>query len=1076
MSTSLNYLNYSFGENQTNVTGAPLLAPKGATVAVYTASKDAASLAAPMKVLLDYKVPVNKNSQRLTLPTLALSTRNEMVLPVYASHQSLYREAGTTDIRSSKTAYEQVWDEVNGVSMGSFTFSSATNGDEKINLVGEVTCASTGTTLPKKIVSGGTHHDYANVDDAGLANAAIGASDTGPTDVLNGDLTDLPTFKVQSTLPAGASFVTFHILAGQPLPDDETAIYIDSGLPVKFSEMDSLVDADGKLLSDYLVESSKISFIKDFVCDGISLDPNTPVPENLVVSLVASTNSSVKLVDPLDAQTGDVYLFYAYGQSPRFDIHLPNGFHVDQPFELSAGLSWVGGFTLPEETQFSQVDDVADSVQLNQVVLYAGFQVFDGVALESVVPTLAKSSILAGMTSKAVAMFPTGASTESDLHLKHGIMMATESQAPSALTILESTKTRAQINLSSGSELAEGTVLPVGSPSLEGAIVNESLSFDNSSTLTEEYDMTSKFTISQGATLSPGMILRDPTLPIGFVFPANTILPANVRALPAVNHKIEAQAEFPVGTVLGSGFTMYDDIGMAPKGVIPAQSSITGPFTLPAQSKLPAGGVFANTDIPVPVGTVFSKGTVLPVGTIFDEDAQLPADFNIASQLPVVTDVEQHATAPLALIVESPTSKYIRVAPHSGLLSGLHLPKGTVISKRSTGSTVSLDDAVHADDSEHDSAVTLVLDPAEYSLSANYNNGGEVITITAGTPTSIDLYLLADFVSDRELLIPFGGNSNSLGKIKMAAPLVLTQSLSLQSAIKVGPTIPMKWPRGHALAVDFVLSRDTLIGATGVSTYITKDITLDVASTDDYIHGIFSDGCVIKFPPQGYTLTSAIKNSATKIVVGVAGTYKPAKAFIEYPKGARITGELRLISQLKISGQFVINTEIASVPHKFDVEGGIRIPAGSTFPGVVTIPARSPLPKGITLPVAVTLAAKYVVNRGVNSQNNSSIYTLLAETDLAAGSVIAEDSEFPAGHVFNVPVTLAPFTSLRTVNSFAVFGDEELNTSVNYYQFADINDISYLFAMMNFGTSGLIEKVKQLEALLQSVQEQLMQR
>lgn len=1125
--SSLKQINFSAGHTDTIDTstnnGQPFVAPRGATLGSYTASVEDASLAAPLQFFKDYKAPANKNSQRLTLPSLNVSSRNEIVIPIFASDKGLFRIAGATGVQSSNTKYEQIWDAAQDESLGVFTFSSATNGEEKIDLTGVVTVAKYGSAASStahgatEITAGGTGGGIINDaigdgylgEDAGTVAGYANGMTTSDTIGTANTISKFPVFRVKSTIPAGTSFATFRIMAGQPLPDDETMINIENGSPVKFSEMDSLVDGAGKLLSDYTVDSSKMSFIKDFSSYGISLDAGVSVPENMKVELFKDTNSTATKADGSDVSStaptltlgqietgatvaaGEKYLFYLYNESPRFELHLPKGFRIDQQFEIPAGTSIVGGFTLPEETLFPAVQELygahastSDAVKLENVVLQPGFQLFNGVDIQSAIPDLAKSFVRAGMTSRSVAQLPVSSSTESPLALEHGVMFAAGDRLPSAMTLNETNKTKADINLSAGSELAEGTILPSGSGSLDGALVNESISVDSSSLVTEEYDMNVPFTVNGNTELVAGTILKNPTLPIGFTFPANTILPALVRILTSMNYTMGPSTEIPAQSVLGGGFTMYGDIGMNPKGVIPAQTSITGAFKLPAQSKLHAGAVFANNDVAVPSGTSFKAGDVLPKGTVFDADAQLPADFNIESQIPgatVGTTAERQSGKPLAMIVNG-ADKYIRVAQHSGLLAGLFLRKGTVISNYTGGLVTGVDTGSYAEATNTVGAVVMTLDPAEYSLSSTLSPAGEKLEIKAGEPTSVDIYLLADYSLDREILIPFQGERGILSKVKIASELTLLQDLVLTAPLKITSSLPLKWPRGHALAVDFILAKDTDFGGSGISTYLTKDIDLNVASTDDFIHGIFGAGSVIKFPAQPYKLLTAIRTSDDsvegKLVVGTATNYKPARSSLDLPKGAKLGGPVKLIAQLTVAGNYVVNATVLNTqnPHKFTAAGGIRLPVGASFPGTVIIPAKSPLPKGITLPVAVTLAARYVISKGSNSANNAFLYTLPVDTQLGAGSVLAEDTEFPSGHVFNVPVVIAPFSSLRTNNRFAVFGGEQINTDVQHYQFFGLQDAAQLFSELGFNTSGLIDRVKQLEALLQSIQEQLLAR
>jgi hypothetical protein len=1052
--TNTDELNITPGTYQ--IINTEIIASDGATVAEckFPSTK---VLNKPIQSFNPLEIPLSPYCQTITLPSLELETKDEMQIPLYVTSPSVY---AATEQGGNYKSTSSLFDD--------FIFSSATNGEDTLELKSTLSSAELSTLMGYYIESSGsTYSDYSTVSSSSIQTVG---TDRNTSELKSNNDHILPQYVLTSTIPSGCQFGKFSILAGSTLPSDSTCIYVSNdkaGQPVIFSEMTHLTDNSGFLLSDYLIDSSEISFVEHFTSSGISIPPNTRIPEGLSLKflpIVRNVGVSKALVDPESISAGDIYLLYNYGMLPKFTLSLPKGFKVQNNFRLPKGTTWVSGYTLQQGTSFSEVCDLSDAIPIRRCVISPGFILSDGDLLNNALPGINRSVLTKGMSTSNATEFLAGSYTNDDLDLQHGVMFASNKRTPSDLTVKSDSNLRDNIILSSGSLIKKGTILPQGSESLEGSVVEQQLVFNSGSRLTQGYETNSQFNIDQGSTLQVGTILKSPILPVGITLPVNTSLPTELKISPPSNYPIGADSELPVGILLGPGFTMKGQIGLKPDGEIPAGTSITGTFTLPAGTKLPAGSVFPSNDIPMPTGTVFPKLSTLPKDTVFTSGSEIKTDLNLESHIPTATQILNQTESPLAIVYNLLNEKFLRYSAGTVFLSGFKFPKGTVISTRVQSGTFSYEDSVAGVDGQHNTNCTLTLDPTEYSYTSKVDStGGETLVITAGDKTTSDLYLKAEFPSPRDILVPYNGDKKAARNILIPSDFVLKQDVKTSENLEIGDSIKISWPRRTPLAADFTLSEDVDIGSNS-TTQIIKPITLNVDTTDSYIFSIFTPFSLISFPQQPYRLTKSIKNSSEALCVGTLQNHYSTGSYMKLPIGYRIQSPVTLSEQLQITGEFIIFSAIQNVP-SFVSTLGIKLPKNSVFPGTVTLQPRVPLPKGITLPSTVTLASDYIVTSDKSSETSSS-YTLLKGTLLKNESVISEDSSFPRGITFNIPVSFKDITSIQSNTTFTMFAGEQLSTDVLYYQI-------YGESQQGFDSSKATEDLQVLKDLVASLQQQV---
>lgn len=1100
--SNLKHLSVLAGANYNNqpVT----VAKNGFTAVTYGAPIAASSLTSSLRTLADYTARPDSLAQTITIPSLDVTHRNQYTLPLRPTHGGLFRQTVST----AGTAIEPMVDD----SRDTYQPTSLTIGEDDLDLIGEIPLISTGTIVTKLVANseisttvgitdsaissladsvhtgGGLPFAAASADQICYAASGVAAA-ASPSDGLFA-----PMARVIVTIAAGMNYGKLVIRRGGKLPSDDLCID-ENGTSVKFSEVDGLVDALGNLLHDYLLDDTKLTFVQDFVSPSLAIPAGSVVPEGLVISLqyfkrtydgdsgVLTYNDNYDVVDTSVA-SGRYRLVYPFGAAPTFSLTLPKGSKIESPVELTEGSSLVGGFVFPELTSFSTVDFLDHVVTLEKVIAEPGFQIPSDATLTEVIGSSQECNLPSGVKSTVLTTLPVGTHSSGPLNFSTGVIFGLNSQAPVKMTLHDSVPVEADIVLEEGSKIAVGSTLPKGSQSLEGAVIKEALSFNNSSMTTSDYDVNAPFTIEANSTLKSGMQLRNAVLPIGTVLTANNILPAHLKVLVSMGYSMTAGTEIPVGSVFGSGFQLSGDTGFEPKSVIPAQSSITGTFTLPSKTVLKAGFVLAQQDLPVPVGTQFKIGTVLTKGMSFDYGSQLPVDFNVDTQVPEA-DLTATLNAALALIDDSTGNtgkKYLRVADHSPLLEGFLLKKGSMFSRKIAGNTLSHSDAIDtgaagAAAATHDAAthVALHLDPAEYSLSSAGSPAADPIDIYSGVPLSYDIYLLSDISSDREFLQVYEGESSYLAHVRLSQRLTLAYDMTVSSApYKVTSSSTVFWPKGHGLPQDFVLSASVALGSAGVQTFLNKEIQFNVDSNEEFVHGIIGSTSVLKMPAQQYTSQHKYEVSAGGVAVSATGPYA-SRAPIDLPVGTKLSGNVKLVQPMSFEGAFTLGADIDTHP-RFVSQGGIRLFAGQNFPGNIIIQPGQPLPRGLSLPIDVTLAADYVIHRGQNLSGHVT-YTIGPIDDvesgrvvptLAAGSEIEEDSVFVDGLEIQVPVTFEQLKSLRTVSQFSVYQEQVLSSSISYPHFYGDNGPKFNSNMSLVQIKELMDQLASLEAQLQA--------
>jgi len=1052
----------SFTDN-TNV----VEAPNGFTANVMILPDDAHSTVADLYQVGTFTAPYNSKSQVVTLPDVDVPEGSQPVklsIRPVASYLMRSEGNGTTDSNGVADNLTRVDDTID-TDRDRIVLSNVTVGSKDLELIGTLALGKKGA---KVVTFGNT-----NTIPSGAFASYTSAPGTGSLATLSEDDTSLPVATVKTTIQAGVPFTKFVIKKGYPLPSDTSAVD-STGALIEFSKMQGLVDGSNNLLDEYEVDGSVVNFVAPFQSAGIIFHAGTQVPEGTLVELVIPTFADAGSSSTASANASDKKLIlYPYGGMPQFTIDLSSGTKVDALVPLYDGSSIPPGYRFKAGTSFSDANSAGVNYQVHfrNVVGAAGFQLAPTTTLQYVVPTASPAKIRSGMTTSSAISLPAGSSTTEPLDVENGLSFPSGVSLVSALTIKEQLDIDSSVVAAKDSVLGVGTKIASGSASLEGSIITTPITLDSNSTVSDEYDVTSPFTVTANATLNVGAEIRDATLPSGTEITPNNILPAVLKLTTSMGVSLLAAAELIVGTVMGSGYQLKGNLGFSPKGVIPAFSSITGIFDLPARTHLKAGALFTTTDVPVPDGTTLRKDSVMPKGFIFGEGSHLP-EFDLSSQLPPISTASA-ASNPLVLDSDDTGANgddFIRLGAGVVLVSGFLLQKGSVFSAKTAGGTTGYTQATTTTGGGYDTAsshAALTLNAAEYSLDAGLGAAADDLTLYSGDVVPMDIYLTTDVHTDRELFLKYDGSSNALKKVQLTSNFALTNDLVLDADYKVSGSNTVFWPRNHPLPFDFTLTASAVFGASGVATMLNRDIQLNVPTTQDYVYGILPSASILKFPAQAYTLTSNIKlASDIGSTVGTTATsgYYASKAPIDLPKGAKLatSAAVKLITPMQFNGTFAIATDITTHP-KFVANGGIKLLAGHVFPGSVTIPAGSPLPKNITLSTDVTLAAAYVVTL--------TSFTLSSGSSLGAESVLAAGSSFPTGLDIYAKVQLAPIVSLDSANIFGLFDDETINADIKFPQIW--NSTANTVAVPNFNASGLIKRILDLVNQVASLEQQI---
>jgi hypothetical protein len=1045
-------------------------APNGFTANVMILPDDAHSTVADLYQVGTFTAPYNSKSQVVTLPDVDVPEGSQPVklsIRPVASYLMRSEGNGTTDSNGVADNLTRVDDTID-TDRDRIVLSNMTVGDKDLELIGTLVLGKSGA----KVV---TYSGTGNAPSGTFDIPTLGTNST--VSALNLDnIISYPVATVKTTIQAGVPFTKFIIKKGYPLPSDTSAVD-STGSLIEFSKMQGLVDGSGNLLDEYEVDGSVVNFVAPFQSAGIVFPAHTQVPEGTLVELVITTNGVPGYTAGGNASTsgtnGKKLILYPYGGMPQFTIDLSSGTKVDALVPLYDGSSVPPGYRFKAGTSFSDANSAGVNYQVHfrNVVGAAGFQLAPTTTLQYVVPTASPAKIRSGMTTSSAISLPAGSSTTEPLDVENGLSFPSGVSLVSVLTIKEQLDIDSSVVAAKDSVLGVGTKIASGSASLEGSIITTPITLDSNSTVSDEYDVTSPFTVTANATLNVGAEIRDATLPSGTEITPNNILPALLKITTSMGVSLLAAAELIVGTVMGSGYQLKGNLGFSPKGVIPAFSSITGIFDLPARTHLKAGALFTTTDVPVPDGTTLRKDSVMPKGFIFGEGSHLP-EFDLSTQLPAIADATA-ASNPLVLDSNDTGANgddFIRLGAGIVLVSGFLLQKGSVFSAKTAGGTTGYTQAIKTNGDGYDSTsshAALTLNAAEYSLDAGLSAAAEDLTLYSGDVVPMDIYLTTDVHTDRELFLKYDGSSNALKKVQLTSNFSLANDLVLDADYKVSGSNTTFWPRNHPLPFDFTLTASAVFGASGVATMLNRDIQLNVPTTQDYVYGILPSASILKFPAQAYTLTSNIKlASDIGSTVGTTATsgYYASKAPIDLPKGAKLatSAAVKLITPMQFNGTFAIATDITTHP-KFVANGGIKLLGGHVFPGSVTIPAGSPLPKNITLSTDVTLAAAYVVTL--------TSFTLSSGSSLGAESVLAAGSSFPTGLDIYAKVQLAPIVSLDSANIFGLFDDETINADIKFPQIW--NSTANAVAVPNFNASGLIKRILDLVNQVASLEQQI---
>lgn len=1035
-------INFAFGHNVgVGEIGETMIAPRGFTASTLKFPVEGQLIEAELELIDDFSPPANIDVALLTLQSLSvpLNAHNPVVLAIRPTNSFVYKEKASgvvlqTSENSNTTS--------NQISLGRVKI-----GDDDLTLGGTISAY----VAPVNGVDS-SYITSENVTSSSTVNVvAADISGNNVPALAMSAVIDYGHWHVNVTIPACLTdYEPFVLSAGTTAPDDETFQDPTTGQLIKLSDMTNVVTVGKKLIQDFVVTPSKHSIVKPIETSSVTFPSGSTTMENLLVSVGDYDGGSVILSDSMKA-------LYTYGKVPKYEIKLPRGTVSEMSFTVDEGSRLPSGYVVATGSSVSDALDGSNRLELGRVRASSGYILQKDTELNNLVSIGDRVHIPAGLNSTHYQVLPSGMRTLDPLTLDSVIFPATSS-LESKLTLNSDVRFDQDVVAvvaARKSLFKKGSLLKKGSISLEGALVDGDVHIDAASTVNDKFDIVGPYQImastglygNGGVVLKTGATLKAPfTLPSGFVITSGNVIPGTVKILTSMGVSLSLGQELLKDTHFNSSAELHGDIGFSPKGVIPAQATLSGSFTLPTGTEIDAQSNFGFS-IPIPSGHSFSAGSVLPTGVVFKDGAKLPK-FDPATQAGPAYKYDvlnDKAVGSLSKFTDSGET-YLVIKGGSTLVSGFVIPDGSILSKVvDHGKTGSLSDAASG------TAGDMIFEQGEYSADAFSNSPAAVdVTLTAGTATSGVVKLLTSAHLTSDLLVKLSKfDPASMQYLRMGEQFQLINDLELESSYQVEGVNTTFWAPNRPTPSKFTLTVPFSFTATPQQT-LNKAIKLNVRSTADYVHGIVNGSTsYIKFPP-GHTLTYPIKLAEVQPVANSGAL--SLKSGVDLPVGTKLLTELpvKLTSGVIAKQDFVIGNDISDYP-AFTVQGGMQLLAGHAIPGDLSIRGGQGLPKAITLSSDVILTSDHVVKEQQ--------YTVVKDCLLKSGSQLAIETFFLNGFEFHEGVTIDPILSLTNSNRFAVLDKTELDTDLTFPYTLD-NDKNVV--LPKFDARGLKVKLVQL--------------
>lgn len=1032
-------------EQSMTVLNQPQHAPRGFTARALTCAGDGSILVKQMKLVSNHVQPHSSQFQRMCVPHLFVDENADRAAQIIvrpttiATINNLFRRK--TDSLGDDTIESMAIDtpDSTGIDPASFTFNGGMTGKHTLELHQTVPLNQLGC----KISTGSVSTDPTSYAEGGYSTT--------------NSVTDYGSLVLTTTIqPNISEFEMFTLVKGATAPADDVLLTLGDDDYVKFSELDQVVDSNGKFIHDFVVSPELHQIVKSFTSTHVKFQPRTKIPEGTVVSFVHSPGSGANDLSTVTIPGGGAsntrnVMIYDYATYPHFVIPLSQGFKIDSPVEILDGYSLHPGFVLPENTTFN--DKGSNTLlTLRNVVAYPGSIFPVNTVIERGVPFSHDIKVPKGFSSSYEQLLPIGSHVSEYLSIA-GVTMPVGNQLPSELTTLSQLELTEEIVAAKGTVLKKGTYLPKGAFTPEGALIDSSINFPSNTPLLYDLDVKTPFVVENGATLVSGTTLRGPfILPQSTAISSGNYLPANVKVLMSAGVTLDEGMELEKGTILGGGATFYGNLGFDSKGYIPAGSSLHGTFSFPVGSTLPKG-TSLPVSLPLPLLTKLDKDFVLPKGTTFSDGSNLPYISNIAEHVLTSPDA-----GPISRL-DGDNGSFIKIKGGSSLTSGFVIPKGSILSgKAAPGATASVAEALTDDD-----AAEYVLDAGEYSFDHREKTAaGQDYTITPAEPLANNLVLLVDIMFPGDILIPLEKiGENFLKEIIFNEPFTLVSDLKLTEEYTVFVSNSVMLPASSTLHTDLTFTSQYTINANHM--LLNKRLQFNFNTTEDFTYGVVGSAGYIKFPSPNHKLECPIKLAAISQPVANSGQFA-TKAYIELVKGTKLklTTSLTLPLPIEVVDDFTITSDMTAVP-RISLLNGISLKAGTNTPGDFSFSGNTGLPKNMTLPNAVVLSSDHVLNEDT--------YTLPVYTKLAVGSVLARGTSFPTGYFFNETVTLSSFLSIDDDTTFYVNESDFFRTDFFYHYL--VNNSTGEMNIFHTDARNLVSQILSLTEMVKSLEMQV---
>lgn len=1047
----------SLGETIT--VGDPVaIAKNGFTAESLTFPDEGMTTTTELKLISGMVAPANSLTQILNLSRLEIDANSgtSAIISIRPTDNFLFREpaSGAPNLESLAAS------DANGSLRDSHVFTSTTMGNRGLRLGGSVPAYQTGAY----IVS--TNTTFSTTAPTGGVTTTTGITANGSGAVINSAMSSdedsliYGSWNVKITIQALTTrYEAFTLKAGSPMPPDTTFINPSTGAYVKLSDM-NLADVSGNFLSDFVVTPSLYSIVKSFDTSDIYFNPHSEVPEGTIVALAPITLGTTALGSQNLA-------FYAYGAYPQYTFKFPRETVVENTFPILDGFVLPGGHVVPPGSTTSDKPNSGSLLTLNSVIASAGFQLMVGTRLTGAVPCDRFITDIAGMTSRRLQSMMVGLKTDTDLSLDEMIIPPTVS-LESEVTLKQEYTINERIRAAVGSIIKAGSTLYRNSQSIGGGLITGSLVIEAGTPVTDRVELSTPFVVEASASgnnsINTGTVLKGPfNFPVGTHIPNGTTLPNFLKIVTSMGVTLAQGMILLAGSVFGTNGTVYGDVGFDPQFKIPALSTLNGVFNFPPGTKFLAGFV-SSMVIPVPNHFVFSTGTTVPTGTTFQQGASIPNIGDISSQAGTPSDGSTPA-GPLTKAIEG---THLIIKAHTTFLPGFQFPVGTILSyAAAAGLTIGVNDAITAsvgggqNISTRATTTTYVLAAASYSLDeTQHAPGQDEYTFTCGVPTRELVVMLADTTLPYDVLIPISDFDPEIGSfLSFNEKFTLGTDIVLTSPYTVNGSNNVYWPVNVALPADFVMT--SIFTSTFSNATISKDIQFNVIRNVDFVNGVMSTNSSLRFPPAGYTLDKKLKLAVDQ-PVAATGQY-PTKSFVQLAPGTKLllsgnNSFVPLAVKMPVAGNFTVATQFTDFP-RFELPNGIILLSGMSTPGQILIGGGSLMPSNLTLTSDVVLSTDAIVD-----ENG---YELLMYSKLAAGSVLARESEFIEGaHLVNVSVS--PILSMSSSNAFMIEELEELSSNIQYPYLFDSN--ANTIHMLELDDRANIAKIVALQAAVEALQ------